>query len=147
VWKEKDGKEYCVFHAPVERKREGLAEFQRRITKRIDDVKNAGANKDMCRFSGAIFPDRVVLSRHRKDDTLPAISFRGAIFGAWAYFGEATFGERAVFDNATFGVGVSFSGSTFGALTGFFDATIGEGADFSKATFGKETVFFRDHVW
>lgn len=143
VWKDEegDGKEYCVFHAPVEHKGKTLQDFQKLVHDRIDALKAQESDQGTCDFRGTSFPDGVSFACYKSNNPLPAIVFSWATFGEGAHFHGTTFRGQADFGNATFGAGAHFGDATFGEKADFRDATFGERAYFCGATLGPLAYF------
>lgn len=143
VWRDEQdgGKEYCVFHTPVEHKGISYKEYEILVHARINDFKATASDDSRCKFSGAFFNDDFFFRGYGKDNPLPSISFAEAKFGEMASFDGTTFGKRASFNGTTFGEAVTFFGAKFGEKASFFNATFGDQAAFNGAKFGKKASF------
>jgi len=130
VYKNKEGREYCVFHAPVGGKETNSEKFNELV---FEKIKKTEPNQ-ICDFSGTIFEWE--------------ISFRKVQFKA-TDFSNATFSERSNFEDATFSGSANFSGAAFSKRVDFFRATFSEEADFSGTTFSnwadfRTAIFFKN---
>jgi len=120
--------EYCIFHAPVEKKGE-YSNFHNKIM----DKQSRGD----CNYKGFIFPKGFVFREGGRKDGgkisfLKFADFKDAEFYGDAYFSKAQFAEDADFTNARF----------FGCS--YFNKTkFSKYADFSKAQFLGSAYFDR----
>lgn len=73
--------------------------------------------------------------------TIHGVKFGHAIFGDYADFEGAQFGDNARLWNANFGVRASFSNARFGQATWLDGARLGDDASFAGAIFGDATDF------
>ena len=145
VYKDGEGKEYCVFHAPKEKKGEGVTpeKFNEKVFKKINDVirenklPGSKGNK-ICNLSGTVFEGDIDFSRYNKDNPFPGINFSHATFSGKAKFLNATFSGEANFSDATFkGKGVA----------DFRRVTFNEKADFENVRFEPELkVLFSEEL-
>ncbi|MDQ7834664.1 MAG: pentapeptide repeat-containing protein [Humidesulfovibrio sp.] len=130
---EADRKEYCLFHAPADKKGISVDEFNERVFARIAAVKarnEAEGRNELCDLSGAIIPD-FTTGWFDKPLSLPPLKFDGAIFCGVAYIEPET-----RFDH------VSFLSTTFNDVACFESTEFIGRATFDNATFSKETVFY-----
>jgi hypothetical protein len=133
------GKEYCLFHAPVDCKGEQTAEtFNASVFERIDRAKAAGK---ACDLSGTVFEWNISFEQYNADNPLPAISFDVATFSGDAGFYDATFSGYAWFHSATFKGYAGFHSATFSGDAGFHSATFSGDAVFESATFSGDAGF------
>ncbi|MBF0495462.1 MAG: pentapeptide repeat-containing protein [Deltaproteobacteria bacterium] len=133
-----NGEEYCLFHAPEDKKGEITpAEFQARVWDEIVRSKTDG--EERCNFSDAIFLEidfRGVTSTH-------AMDFTSAEFTHVIDFSGATFTHKAVFNDAKFIRHVDFIGATFTDNADFSDAIFARHVDFRRTKFTQNAYFSR----
>ncbi|HEX3146356.1 MAG TPA: pentapeptide repeat-containing protein [Pyrinomonadaceae bacterium] len=171
LYKELQGKRYCVLHYPdAEKSQEFEAAFQQKLANKIFDFRGVWFPDDLSlnnfqftaetNFSQAIFNRAVhFMEATFSGDTdfseasfLGDADFRSAGFSASADFNTAKFSGRADFERATFSAlvyftasafdaGVNFKAVTFNAAVDFRAAVFTSAADFSFATF-TDTVQF-----
>ena len=137
-YRDKDGNEYCVFHAPVGQKGISLEEFNGLVFARISKAKQE--NKP-CDLTDTIFEGGIKFVGFDKDNPLPEIIFLGAIFSGGADFSGATFGGAVSFQLATFSGKADFLGATFSDIADFTEARFGKTAYFRWATLRKTAWF------
>jgi len=159
VYKDASGKEYCLFHAPVNQKGMSVVDFNRRVFNRI---RNNPAEYE-CDLRNTIFPGDIDFSAFDKNSPLPPITlmwseftgfalfdkavfsdtadFRAARFHHGASFVDAWFEKDAVFDGAQFHKHASFKDCAFSQQANFGASEFGENAQFSKAIFHGEAFF------
>lgn len=152
-YKDKEGKQYCIFHARNDEKLQVLnKQMEIEISKATisfkKDIKIQNLSKDNenhkdkisklrhkyhLSYEGAYFPDRFYyfMSFILEVD----ISFRGAMFNGLAQFDEVTFGGKVNFDSTIFSGEVSFLNTTFSGKAIFSVATFRQEADFQWAIF------------
>jgi uncharacterized protein YjbI with pentapeptide repeats len=153
-YKDDQGNEYCVFHAPAGEKGVSLDEFNQMVFTRLNDF-NALSEEEQtsnvwCDLAGTVFEGHIDFSEVNEKKELPAVTFFEAKFTKGADFILATFNGKADFHGATFSEEANFAGVTFSeayfeiaTFTGgayFNNATFKE-ADFGGATFSEETHF------
>lgn len=141
-YEEFEGKRYCVFHFPSEKKR---AAFKEALTRKI--------NAEDYDFKGVWFPDELQFTDFTFNGaadfsyaTFNAPAYFYATFGAGAYFVKAKFSAEADFTSATFKAGAYFNTATFNAVAGFSSAVFSAQADFNGAAFNA-TVDFSSAVF
>ncbi len=134
-YKDGEGNEYCVFHAPAGEKGVSLDEFNQMAFERINQKKRVDK---MCDLSGTVFEGPIDFTQLNEKKELPAIIFDGATFSEKADFMGAKFKE-AYFSGATFKEAY-FDGATFKEAY-FLRAEFSEKADFGGATFSEEAHF------
>jgi hypothetical protein len=134
-----EGREYCLFHAPVGCKGEQTKEtFNARVFERIDRAKSEGK---ACDLSGTVFEWDISFRQYNADNPLPAILFNRATFSGDAVFNRATFSGDAGFKSATFSGDAVFNRATFSGDAGFKSATFSGDAGFYSATFSGNAWF------
>jgi hypothetical protein len=109
-----EGKEYCLFHAPVGCKGEHTAEsFNDRVYERI-----ANPRKDDGRLnlSGTVFQWDIAFALFNDSNPLPEIDFSGSQFIDLANFDAVVFSGYAIFNNVTFGGRVEFRKTHFKSM-------------------------------
>lgn len=132
------GLDYCLFHAPADKKGISVDEFNERVFARIEAFKDKNKPDDMgelCNLSGTIFPDEIVFMLCGKGKPLPGVSFSKATFSGVADFQGTSFSDVANFQGATFSDVAEFEGITFNGETVFQEASFGGGAYFQRAEF------------
>jgi len=137
------GKEYCLFHAPME-----CQEKQQKwdYDKVFDHIDQSKKHDTKCFLDGAVFP-RIKFSKYDGNNPLPEISFANVTFSDDANFDHVTFSDNGNFDHVTFCASAFFSETTFN-IWGLFrhtnfrgpalftGASFGYGGDFHEASFG-----------
>jgi hypothetical protein len=83
----KDGKSYCLFHAPADQKKMSVDNFNLRVGQRIKRINDLNNKEITCDLRGTIFPGEISFS----GVILPQISFESARFTERVFFEEATF--------------------------------------------------------
>ena len=147
-YKDEQGNEYCIFHAPSGKKGPEPGQFNEQV---FSKIRRAKLDNSLCNLSGTVF-DR---DMNFAGLELPRINFfeaefsgeadfSRATFNREAYFWGATFSGKANFWRATFSGKASFSGATFSGEAGFEGATFSGKADFSEATFSEAAWFYSD---
>jgi uncharacterized protein YjbI with pentapeptide repeats len=150
-YRDKEGKEYCVFHAPKGQKGISLEAFNRRVYEKINKNQN---EKSLCDFSGTIFDGDISFLQYNKDNPLPEIKFLDAQFKGAADFSKVQFSEEARFLYAQFSrdtifarakfIGLAdFRSTKFSGLADFRYAQFLEVADFLSAQFSQTASFIR----
>jgi pentapeptide repeat protein len=127
LYRELEGKRYCVLHFPGKEK---SADFEQALQRKLE-------NQDFD-FSGVWFCDKLPFENFK---FRTKANFVSATFSAVAYFNGATFSAEADFNGATFSAAADFSDATFSAAADFSDATFSAAADFGAATFSAEVAF------
>lgn len=150
-----EGKEYCIFHAPVGVKEKDNKLLQMKFKSILD---NPGAG-DKCDISGIIIEDDLDFS----NKTLPGInlfrakfhgkvtffkttfesstSFEGAEFYEYTTFYLATFKGKMNFTNANFYDRVTFDEASFHDFANLFEAIFSKNTSFTKTVFRKNVDF------
>lgn len=131
-YKDEEGKEYCVFHAPQRKKNLSPVKFNEHVFERIKEAK---ANDTTCDLSGTIFKGYISFSQFTTKNPLPQIDFSGCTFTGNVNFSEVIFSGAADFSMTTFSEAVYFRGTTFGTV------------DFSESVFNKEILFNRSEFY
>ena len=109
-YEEREGKRYCVLHAPDRGKR---VDFDKAVQQKL--------RKNDFNFQGVRFSDEV--------------SFSNVTFAFRANFRSATFSEKADFSGATFIEEADFGGATFGAVANFSAAIFRVATYFRSSAF------------
>lgn len=140
-YKDEEGKEYCIFHAPQDKKGVSVEKFNEEVFKRINEAKRDNSipiaspsgpvlrnEKELisCNLSGTVFEGNIDFTRF---NSLPPVDFSFAKFNGDVNFSEISFNREADFRNAT------FNGEGY-----FFKTTFKEGL-FSGVIFNKEVNF------
>jgi len=140
----KEGKQYCVFHAPKDKKGLSLDSFNRRVFQLILKVKaktNSSSTGDICNLRGTIFPGDIYFFQYNKDNPLPTINFSATTFNGNASFTHTVFGGEAKFSDAKFFGDASFVFSTFEYSVNFYDSTFFRDAIFIGSLFRNRAIF------
>ena len=116
LYKEHEGRRYCVLHYPGKEK---SAAFKEAIQRKLD-------HEDFD-FSRVWFPGKT--------------SFNGLRFGAVADFSYATFAGPASFNHATFDAKANFEHAIFNNAASFSNAVFNHGVSFYSAYFSEEAYF------
>lgn len=132
-YRDESGKEYCVFHAPQQKKGISVEQFNQHIFFRIEDaIKRQGE----CNLSGTVFEGDIHFRQFSEDHPFPEINFSKAIFSGWTDFSSTKFGAFTSFAYSEFKkYGVDFT------YTFFSDGA--KGVDFSWAQFHGDAYFKR----
>ena len=148
AYKDEDGNEYCLFHAPADKKSMSVGEFNERVFEKIRRT----PGDELCDLSHTVFPGDIKFSSFSNDHPLPSITFHEATFSGATYFRRATISGGVFFDGAAFngytyffqatiGGNASFTDATFSGVASFGGATIRGDADFSDATYSGDASF------
>ena len=137
-YKDEEGKEYCVFHAPKGKKGIPFKEFNELVYKRIEEAKK---NNWECDLSGTIFEWDIYFFPFGNNNPLPNISFDEAEFCNFAFFSGTIFKKNVRFFNTTFKGEVVFSGGIFEGDALFAYATFKGAANFHGTTFNARADF------
>ncbi len=164
-YKDEEGNENCVFHAPQGKKGVSVEEFNEEVFKRINEVKRHNSipiaspsgpvlrnEKELipCNLSGTVFEGNINFTRF---NSLPPVdfsfakfngdvSFSGVSFSREADFRNATFNGKADFNKTTFKEGL-FSGAIFSKEVNFSGTKFVGTANFLIAKFSGAVYFFR----
>jgi len=138
VYKDDEGKKYCVFHAPQGEKRKSVEEFNKLVFERINQAITCN---DPCDLSGTIFEGDINFKQFDEYKPLPHIIFVGATFTGETTFSYATFSWKADFSWAIFNKDTYFWGTTFTERAYFVSSEFREMAGFLWATFRGRTYF------
>ncbi|MCG2710696.1 MAG: pentapeptide repeat-containing protein [Thermodesulfovibrionales bacterium] len=126
-YKDGEGNEYCIFHAPQGKKGVSVEEFNKLVFEEIIKAKNAGK---FCDLSGTVLEGDISFDEFNEDNPLPEILFYEAIFSGNAHFSRVVFSGNA-----------DFSETVFNGQVGFFGTTFSKAAFFQRAAFSKNAVF------
>ncbi len=149
-----EGKEYCLFHAPVGAKGKDKNTLSKKLTSLLFNV-----TTKKCDLSGIIIEDNLELENMK----LPSINFfrakfygkinffkttfeasttfEGAEFFEYISFFHASFKGEMNFTNATFHDRVIFNDASFYNLANYFETTFSKNASFIKTVFHKSADF------
>ena len=137
-----DGREYCLFHAPVEKK-EHRTDFNYQLKlylkKRMQDAK-----RPWCNLCGTIFPNDIRFDEDFKDVVFPGVNLSDSVFmgeiQAFEYqfehqliFGDVIFHDEVYFNKIHFKRRVSFLGSKFKKRVSLDESTFDNGLIFGGA--------------
>ncbi|MBU0513772.1 MAG: pentapeptide repeat-containing protein [Proteobacteria bacterium] len=152
----KDGKDYCLFHLPLEDKPDqpDLAEEFRKLFGELIKEGQADRTDAERDFRGFRFPDAFQLKRHdfrpeyeragrelQDEEKVKPINFDLAVFGNNVSWDSCHFGDSAGFLEARFGDWADFFRAQFGDWADFFRAQFGDSAGFRQARFGDRAGF------
>lgn len=145
-YKDDDGNEYCVFHAPVGKKGVSKDEFQELVFERIQDVQKKNeekgkSNLEGCNLSGTVFEWGISFNRFRKNNPLPLINFSKAAFQGDTYFDETAFNGEAGFFRTDFSGNAYFVGAAFSCEVYFNKTNFIGDAYFIRAVFSDKVNF------
>lgn len=138
-YKNEEGHEYCVFHAPQGKKEVSVEKFNELIFEEINKAKRFGI---LCDLEGTIFEGDISFTQFDKNNPLPEISFFKTTFNGEVDFEGVTFNGVADLARAEFSGWADFSDATFNEITDFSDAIFVEYGSFYHATFNKGISFF-----
>lgn len=133
-----DGKKYCLFHAPVERKGVPIDEFNKNVSARIQATFNLGDGAAACNMNGVIFPNGASFGAQKK---LPSITFEHAVFTGKINFKKYIFSGRTSFKSTIFNDTAFFSYAKFKREITFESANF-NGAYFFATEFSHEIINF-----
>lgn len=167
VFVDDEGNEYCVFHAPADKKGISVDEFNQLVLERIQSYSDNNGLGDFCELTHVVFPGDIDFSAFGVANPLPPMNFfravfhgkagfRGVVFRGGAEFEQAVFHADADFVTAVFEDGIEFGLTQFKTDVWFeravfkkrawFYRTSFEGvAGFHEASFKGETVFQRSN--
>lgn len=134
VYTDRDGNQYCAFHAPREHKYMSFEIFNKYVFERIQKAKD---NNKLCNLIGTIFPGDINLGNFIP---LPEINFSNALFAGKVDFSSSIFKGNADFSSVIFEKEVNFRGTRLELAT-FLKAMFKNDLDFMLATFKKEINF------
>ncbi|MDH3974363.1 MAG: pentapeptide repeat-containing protein [Deltaproteobacteria bacterium] len=149
-YRDKEGKNYCIFHAPEGCKGDvAQDEFVGLLLRKISEDYKEGKS---CNLSGTVFEWHINFKDFYGENVLHKICFSKSLFcrkadfshvtfNGDALFSKAIFCEEADFEYARFQGSANFSGAVFHDKARFFDATVEGYADFSSVTFNKTSYF------
>ena len=138
-YRNEQGEEYCLFHAPQGQKGISQIEFNNEVFKRINQ---AIRTNSLCDFSGTIFEGDIDFFSQYSLTPLPWLRFLHATFSGITRFYSITFGGfEADFSFAKFNRNADFAFSTFKGNAFFTHAKFVEDALFFSSTFDKFAMF------
>ena len=127
-----EGKTYCIFHAPMEAKKDRIDEFWKKFNTLIKKFRKDKAEE--WDFEGFIFPDTGDWFREYKFPESIKVNFR------WAQFsGEANF-KGAKFQGET-----NFQKAQFDIIADFRESIFYKNVDFKKVEFNCDISFKESH--
>lgn len=126
--------EFCLFHAPKEKKGILVEQFNHRL---FEELKARGNFN----CAGFVFPGKIVFSGLNAPVTLANADFRGAQFHGDACFWGAQFDGLAFFEGAQFHGNAHFMQAQFHAIPNFLSAKFLGNAYFTAAQFHGNTFF------
>lgn len=103
VWTDEDGNEYCVYHAPKDKKGISSERFNNLIFDKLDE------DKSLINLTGTIFPDRI----HISNKTLPRVVLSYSYFHGELVLSALRFKDRFEFNNCYFDKNVRLHAVTF----------------------------------
>ena len=152
------GKEYCVFHAPVGKKKCSKTKFDNQLAERITQHLEAETE---CDLSGTIFEWNIKIedlpSHNSPTIKLPAMNlsythFKGNADFFFTFFGDANFikahfWKEVFFGHAHFKKSAIFTEAEFENKVNFSRTKFKEGADFSNAVFSSDVFFYHANFY
>ncbi|GEM_PF-1390602 len=138
---EADGKEYCVFHAPGDKKIVDVETFNKKVFKRIEDAPHSSSKELWCNLSGTIFPGKIDFGKSRIFRYFPNCNFSGTSFCDDASFKFCVFEHSALFSNSLFFGDAEFNSTHIHGICLFSEAIFFEKADFFRAHFYSNVLF------
>ncbi|MGE4424510.1 MAG: pentapeptide repeat-containing protein [Pseudodesulfovibrio sp.] len=133
-----DGKEYCLFHAPVEHKGVSVDEFNAKVVERVQAACNLEDGKRICSMVGTVFPGDIAFD---DGQVFPGIDFSRARFSGDVSFQGAIFPGNISFDSAKFSLLANFSQAKFESIAEFSRSRFLGVGNFEKATFEDRANF------
>jgi len=108
VWKDEEGRYFCIFHAPADKKYNALGsndkistwQFYNTVLLRITTAENI--NADECCLRGTIFHGNMTLPPARVDKALPTIDLSESVFSGKTLFHRYHFSSKVDLSFATF---------------------------------------------
>ncbi|WP_291325283.1 pentapeptide repeat-containing protein [Desulfovibrio sp. UCD-KL4C] len=161
VYIDKEGNEYCVFHAPSDHKyrhKNGPKVTAEQFNHLVFSIANSYADRSQqqneyieCNLSGTIFPYDINFSLCNTDKILESLNFNDCLFKGIASFNgcrlngcssfnRTTFKGKALFDAATFNGECNFK-CTFELDSYFKNCTFTQSACFEQTQFIKGAFF------
>ena len=134
VYKDNDGNQYCVFHAPSGEK--GI-EDTLFIDLLFDEIDHGTSKEEPCSLVKAIIPCDVNFSRYDSSHPFPALNLREAVFEGAVDFSNVIFSGMVDLTRTEFMKEVSFSCADFKDEAIFFDSIFHEKVDLKNVTFEK----------
>ena len=166
IYIDKDGNEYCIFHAPAECKfvelydeREGGEkpalmsgeDFNQLVFDRIQGVIDLGEGenfiptvqrKPQCNLAGTIFHEAIDFSPSKPiEQELPSISFEHCVFTNNAHFRGTKFGGFVLFDNSNFKSQAYFRNAHFQKSVSFREVNFKEDFKCFDSNFNDNLLF------
>jgi len=132
-----DGKEYCLFHAPMEHKGVLADEFNAQVFERIQAASDFESDEVGCDLRGTLFSAEIIFD----DFSMPLISFDSSRFAERAHFQGVTFERMSSFNGVQFEKAAFFDGAKFTDYTDFMDVSFGGGGYFSRSLFDDFVCF------
>ena len=148
VYTDEEGKEYCLFHAPADKKSVSLEEFNERVFEKIRRTPEEGE----CNLSHTTFPGNIDFSAFDEDHPLPPINlslanfigdarFDKAFFCGDADLGRAKFYGNTSFEKTAFLEHADFVSTEFHVVSSFKETIIFHIANFDGSQFKKSADF------
>lgn len=139
VYKDENGNEYCLFHAPHVKKGMSVENFNKIIFNRISAHYQSKKN---CNLSGTIFPNKISFDRFDDHKSMPAVNFGSCVFCGDVSFKRVNFSAETIFDCVHFCERVDFYGAKFNGPVYFSGITCeNEEVIFSGAIFNDNLLF------
>jgi hypothetical protein len=143
-----DNKEYCVYHAPKDKKFESdgkklcsANDFEKNIERRIRDA--VKLDKE-CVLRGSIFPHKLHFGKIFQKVCPCSVSFHDATFCGDVNFFEVHFRNQTDFSQAKFLSDVDFTETKFEARAEFFETEFYGNVKFYKTKFNSGATFFNN---
>jgi len=127
VYRDEEGKSYCVFHAPQGKKGVSLYEFNEYV---FDLITKAQKERRNCGLYGVVFEGDIHFQRFNKDNPLPSLSFHEVLFP-----GEVNFSNTYCAENVT------FSDTVFQGEADFINTIFKKGLSLLLVKFQGEAIF------
>lgn len=108
------GNEYCLFHAPSNKKGMDDTKFNVLVLQHISERISRKFNE--LDLSGIVIPDKIDFNRYQKHHSFPRVIFRKAYFGG-----------PVIFDGTHFNGEADFSGAKFESIISIFKADFKKG--------------------
>lgn len=145
VYTDSEGKGYCLFHAPADKKNIGgraisVEDFNGKVLERIQAAIDSKYDYYV-QFDGAIFPGEIFFPLDKGEPILPKLSFSFATFNGDANFISTTFRDQVDFASATFRGDAVFSSTTFNDFADFSSAKFFGEANFLFSSFNEFVSF------
>jgi uncharacterized protein YjbI with pentapeptide repeats len=138
LYRAENGEFYCIFHLPKGSPDKREPSFTEKVFTKIKDAKTKG---EICNLSGTVFNDGISFSTFNKDNPLPEIDFKRAVFCGEVDFKEVVFEGIVTFEFARFEGDAYFNSAVFKKKADFSCTVFKGGGYFGYAQFEDKANF------